>query len=97
LWTEEQQVKDMDPARKDPQPDETDSAAVGNGLDDQPRADAESIKTDAGEATASHKPSDADEVATESERVDEEYILEREPDGRYRIVGRRPRQKEPEQ
>ena len=87
----------MEHERKDPQPDETDSATLGNRFDDQRPAEAETIKTDAGEATTSHRPSDADEIATEPERVDEEYILEREADGRYRIVGRRPRQNESKQ
>ena len=64
--------RSMEHERKDPQPDETDSATLGNRFDDQRPAEAETIKTDAGEATASHRPSDADEIATEPERVDEE-------------------------
>jgi hypothetical protein len=71
--------------------DGTDSSPVKNrpvGLD---RAQAETTKADAGETTPSCLPVKAAVSSAKPEKDEEEgYILEREPDGRYRIIGRRP-------
>jgi hypothetical protein len=78
-------------ARHHSDPDETDSSAVGPSTGDSGQADTETSKTTSGEATTSRRPGEACDVPAEAEKVEEEYVLEQEPDGRYRIVGRRPR------
>jgi hypothetical protein len=80
----------MDKNRSDPMASETDSAAVADQPDSQDKAEIETSINEAGEATPSHQPAKADEVWIKPEKDEEEYILNREPDGRYRIVGRRP-------
>jgi hypothetical protein len=80
----------IEPTRQDPKPDETDSSAVGKALNGQDQIETEITNTDAGEVTGTHKPGKAEDITAEPENEEEGYILEREPDGRYRIVGRRP-------
>jgi hypothetical protein len=88
LIAEPKQMSSSAGSRK---PDETDSSAIGSS----PPSHGETTgtkKTDAGEATESRLP--REEGAAHPSRENEEYILEREPDGRYRIIGRRPRKPE---
>jgi hypothetical protein len=75
-----------------PKPDTTARSAPSEDLEIQ--EETEILRATAGEATASHKPSEERPSATED--LSGEYVLERESDGRYRIVGRRLRDhKEP--
>jgi hypothetical protein len=78
----------MKPSRQ-AKPDETSSSPTGGrpGKPDQPIP--EVTRTPAGDTTASFRP--AAPAPAEPETSDEEYILTREDDGRYRITGRRPR------
>lgn len=77
-----------------PKPDETDSKAVIHqpATPGQSEAKEEIIKADVGEATASYRPADSLTPDTIPAK-EEELILEREPDGRYRVVGRRSQKK----
>ena len=77
-------------ARNESKPDETAAAAIGPAGCDRDGG-AGIAGTEAGTGTASHKPS-ATEGSPGLEDDAGEYILEREPDGRYRIAGRRARQ-----
>jgi hypothetical protein len=72
-------------------PDETDSSAIGHSPPPQ-RETTGAKKTETGEATESRLPGEGGTPHPSNEN--EEYILEREPDGRYRIIGRRPRKPE---
>ncbi len=87
----------MDTTHPGAKPDETDSSAVGRPPAGQGQAPVrpEVTKSAEGEseATASHRPARVAPAGPEKE--DDELILEREPDGRYRIVGRRPRPQPP--
>ncbi len=80
----------MDTARQGPKPDETDTSAVGDRPDAPDQTKAEITESDAGKVTASRRPSKAEDGPAKPEQAAEKYVLEREPDGRYRIVGRRP-------
>ena len=84
----------MDKAREGPKPDEMDSSTVGHPPDAQHQAETEITRTDSGEATASRQPGKAEGTPPTPEKAEDEYVLEREPDGRYRITGRRPRKQE---
>jgi hypothetical protein len=72
-------------------PDETDSAAITNGSPSTHETTGVT-KTETGEATQWRLPGEGG--AAQPLNENEEYILEREPDGRYRIIGRRPRKPE---
>jgi hypothetical protein len=81
----------MDESKQGARPDDRDPPPEGRRSKTQESADAGTNSTGTGEATASHPPAEA----AAAERADaEEEILEREPDGRYRIVGRRPRERQ---
>ncbi len=82
----------MSKKRKDPKPNETDSSSVdsvshGNLEKTEPRV----TSNETGTATGSHKGPPAEDVTSKLDNAAEEYILKRESDGRYQIVGRRPR------
>jgi hypothetical protein len=49
-------------------------------------------KSGSARATGSRKLATRNTSRAQSESADEAYVLKREPDGRYRIVGRCPRQ-----
>jgi hypothetical protein len=80
--------------QKVPKPAETDSFAVDNVYGHQAKTEIDLTSSETATATASHKGRAATDVTEESETDAEEIILEREADGRYRIVGRRPRKQE---
>lgn len=71
-------------------PDTTDSSTVGNSQNTLGRAETEVTKSGSGRATASRPPTAHLTPLPEREIDDEEYILKREPDERYRMVGHRP-------
>jgi hypothetical protein len=72
-------------------PDKTASSPVGTGA--APDGQKTGVTpTDSGDVTESHRPGEG--VGPRPETEKDEYILEREPDGRYRIIGRRPRKAE---
>lgn len=75
-------------SRHTPKPDETVSVAIGKDRKKTGQA-AGMTKNDSGEATDSHRPVGIVPAPVEQERYEE--ILEREPDGRYRIIRRKPR------
>ena len=78
----------MESSRQPPRPDETASSDL-SGKDKHSGGKSESKKPAGTEATQSRQPS---EVTPPHPETDEgQDILVREPDGRYRIIGRRPR------
>jgi hypothetical protein len=77
--------------RKIRKADQTGSSTAMDPVDRQDPAKVPVKSTKAGEATPSRKPAAIEDTSSERENDEEEYILDREPDGRYRIVGRRPR------
>jgi hypothetical protein len=79
----------MKPARRTPKPDETISSPVGGRHGKPDEAKPEVTNTEGTGSTPSFRPEAT--TPAEPKTSDEEYILEREADGRYRIVGRRPR------
>jgi hypothetical protein len=84
----------MEADRPGSKPDETDSSVPGALPQDSDQSRAETAGTTAEKATPSRLPAETKGVPSEAEKAEEEYILEREPDGRYRIVGRRPRKQQ---
>lgn len=79
----------MDATLPNSKPDETDSSDMWIPLVGQHKADTAIRRTEAGEATASHEPANTCGLPAVPDQGDEEYSLERELDGRYRIIGRR--------
>src|SRR5205807_907760 len=78
-------------SRETPAPDET----ASSGISPSPspgQGQADVTKTEKSEATDSRRPAKSEPTSPAEEK--DEYILEREPDGRYRIIGRRPRKPE---
>jgi hypothetical protein len=73
-------------------PSKTALSPVLRPSDGRTRGAVKIARADTLEATASRKPMKATRSTVESKKTtEEEYILEREPDGRYRLVGHRPR------
>jgi hypothetical protein len=71
---------------------QTASSPLLGPSDGRTRGAVKITRADALGATASRKPMKATRSAVEPKKTTEdEYILEREPDGRYRLVGHRPR------
>jgi hypothetical protein len=79
----------MGGAKHNPKPDETDSSAAEPSPNRSDQTESGITKTNAGKGTASRQQAEAGRVPADAEKTEEEYILERESDGRYRIVGRR--------
>jgi len=83
----------MNSRKRSHKPDETDSKALHHPIEasEQPLAEDETPKVGEGEATESRLPGDPKIEAPIPST--EELILEREADGRYRIVGHRKHKK----
>jgi hypothetical protein len=73
-------------------PPATTASAVLGGPHSKTKRQHAQTKNEAGASTETHRPT---EPAPEAASTDKDsHVLEREPDGRYRIIGRKPRQQD---
>jgi hypothetical protein len=74
-------------------PDTSTSSTIGNTQTSLERAEAEVTKSGLARATASRPQNAPTALDSECETDDKGHVLKPEPDGRYRIVGRRPKKR----